>query len=143
VIDTVNIIDPHVVDEARKRLEKYNDLLEAMWKEVENLSTQYTNNTDSKLWSRVDLSTKEGQMTVKWTVLCAVEELFELINAMKNRPWVQSEYLVDVNRLYDELADAIAFIIVLSYQLGLDPKKLADIVVRKVVVNEFRIRSKY
>jgi len=139
----VNILDPWVIEEARKRLSRYSDKLDAIWKEIENLQTLYHNSTESKLWVRPDLNTKEGQKLVKWTILCAVEELFELANALKNRPWVQSEYLVDVNRLYDEVADAVIFLVILFHQLGLDPEKLSDIVIRKVVVNEFRVRSRY
>jgi len=139
----VNILDSSVAEEAQRRLSKYDDLLRAVWSELEKLSHMYSSNTESKLWIRVNPNTREGQEVLKWTIFCCVEELFELANALKNRPWVKSEYVVDVNRLYDELADAMLFILLLAHQLGLNPDSLADVLMRKVVVNEFRIRSKY
>lgn len=139
----VNILDPWVVEEARKRLRSHSDLLKTIWAEVEKLQIQYHSNTESKLWQQPDLNSKDGQKLVKWTIFCLAEELFELANALKNRPWVNTEYPVDVNRLYDELADAAIFFIILCHQLRLSPEKLAEIVIRKAVVNEWRIKSKY
>lgn len=131
-------VDPKEVEARRK---KYSDKLECLFGEIRSLAEKFNEIYDSEL--KVNIYTKEGQKKLKWTILCAAEELFELANCLKNRPWMQTEYEVDINQIYDELADTFNFLILLCLQLGLDPDKLVDIVLRKVIVNEFRIRSKY
>ena len=91
----------------------------------------------------VDLDSVEGQAVVRKYAYFMVEELFEAMNLMKNRPWTKSTYPVDKNRLDDEIADTIAFFLQLMIIMGYDPEKLRDIYLRKVIVNNFRIRSNY
>ena len=136
----MNILD---VDpkEVEKRMKDYSDLLEALYSEVRKLNGLYSNVYESSI--KADIYTKEGQKKIKWTIYCLTEELYELANILKNRPWVQTEIEVDINKLYDELADTTIFFIVLCQQLGVTPEMLADIVIRKVIVNEHRINSKY
>lgn len=136
----MNILDVDL-KEVEARRKKYSDKLECLFGEIRSLAEKFNEIYDSEL--KVNIYTKEGQKKLKWTILCAAEELFELANCLKNRPWMQTEYEVDINQIYDELADTFNFLILLCLQLGLDPDKLVDIVLRKVIVNEFRIRSKY
>jgi len=132
------LVDSREVEKIKK---KYSDKLEAIFSEVEKLAEEYNSIYDAEL--RVDPNTKDGQRKLKWTIMCAAEELFELANCLKNRPWMQTEYPVDVNQIFDELADTFNFMILLCIQLGLDPEKLTDIILRKILVNKFRIESKY
>ena len=136
----MNILD---IDEkqVRERLKKYGDLLKALYGEVESLNKLYSDVYDTS--PSVNIYSKEGQKKIKWTIYCLTEELYELANILKNRPWVQTEVEIDINKLYDELADTTIFFIVLCQQLGVTPEMLVDIVIRKVIVNEHRINSGY
>lgn len=125
-----------------KYLKEFNsskiDRLEFLWRKIKELNGAFGGTNDP-----VDIYSKAGQETLKSIVFWLVEELFEFTNAMKNRPWARSEYLIDEWRLYDEIADAAAFFILLCIRLGLDAQKFFEIVLRKIAVNEFRIRSNY
>jgi len=117
-------------------LEKFKDrdMLEAIF---ELIGTQ--NNT----WQHLNLETREGQRGWKEILFCLTEELYEAANVLKSRPWVQTEYQLDWDHLYDELADALWFFVALLQASGLDAKKTFEILVRKYLVNDFRRRSKY
>jgi len=90
-----------------------------------------------------DLYTREGQKKIKETIMYAVEELMELSNRLKIRPWTKTIYLPDINEIYDELADSMLMMILVSLSLGIDSKKLFEICLKKVKVNEFRERTMY
>jgi len=138
----MNILSNEVVKEAKKRLGD-NPSLQRLWEEIEKLQRLYESQTESKLWKRVDLQSREGQELIKRTVFCLAEELFELTNALKNRPWTQTQYETDIPRLLDELADATIFLIILAHQLGLDAETFLEIVMRKIIVNEWRVETGY
>jgi len=138
----MNILSEEVVREAKKRLGG-KPSLEKVWEEIKRLQSLYESCTESKLWKRVDIQSREGQELIKKTVFCLVEELFELTNSLKNRLWTQTQYEVDLPRLYDELADAAIFFVILAHQLHLDPESFLEIVMRKIIVNKFRVRSGY
>lgn len=72
------------------------------------------------------------------------QEIHEAVVALKNaKTWRQSKYLTDVNEYLDEVADIFIYFINLCLASGIDPEDLAQIVMKKISVNEDRIRSKY
>lgn len=72
-----------------------------------------------------------------------VEELYEAMNCLKNKPWKQTEVTTDKVHFYEEIADALHFFIELCITSGLDAEDLALMYLKKSEVNKFRQRSKY
>jgi len=132
VIGVVNILDVNVDDLKEKY--KGRDKLETIFELVDQ------QNSSLKV---KDLNTKEGQRAWKEILFCLTEELYEAANVLKNRPWVQTEYTVDYNHLYDELADSIWFFTALLRASGLDAERAFEIFLRKWKVNNFRRESGY
>jgi len=128
----VNILDVSI-DDLKEKL-RGKDKLEVLFQLVSE---------QNSTWSIKDLNTKEGQRYWKEILFCLTEELYEAANVLKNRPWVQTEYTVDYNHLYDELADSIWFFIALLQASGLDAEKTFEIFLRKWKVNNFRRESGY
>lgn len=71
------------------------------------------------------------------------EELDEAMNCLKNKPWKQSEVPTDKTHFYEELADAVHFLIELFITAGMDAEDMALMYHKKAAVNEFRQRTKY
>ena len=128
----VNILDVDIT--TLKEKFKGRDKLESLFQLVKE---------QNHVWPKVDLNTKEGQRRWKELLFCLTEELYEAANVLKNRPWVQTEYTVDYNHLYDEIADSIWFFIALLQASGLDAEKAFELFLRKYRVNEFRRESRY
>jgi NTP pyrophosphatase (non-canonical NTP hydrolase) len=117
---------------------KVKDKLEAIF----NLNKQYLEQLKEPL--EIPIETKQGQEKLRKLIWYTVEELFEAVNTFKNdREWVQTQYELDLWKLYDEIADALGFFITLCRYLHLDADKLFEIYLRKWKVNMFRINSKY
>jgi NTP pyrophosphatase (non-canonical NTP hydrolase) len=117
---------------------KVKDKLEAIF----NLNKQYLEQLKEPL--EIPIETKQGQEKLRKLIWYTVEELFEAVNTFKNdRDWVQTQYELDLWKLYDEIADALGFFITLCRYLHLDADKLFEIYLRKWKVNMFRLNSKY
>jgi len=91
----------------------------------------------------VDLNTGEGQKLFREFAAYTVEELMEGVNALKNRPWNQSQVLVDIQHVKEELSDALHFFIALCNLIGLSHVELFEIYMKKKQVNNFRRESGY
>lgn len=65
------------------------------------------------------------------------------MNLLKNREWMETQLPVDEAHLHDEMADVIHYVFLLFIQLGIDAETMFDIFLRKLKVNEFRIRTGY
>lgn len=90
-----------------------------------------------------DLDHRFVQFRIKDVTSRAVEELYEAMNCLKNKPWKQSEVPTDATHYYEELADAVHFLVEMFITSGLSARDLAAMYHRKHAVNEFRQRSKY
>lgn len=123
-------VDPTSLKEKLKGMDK----LEAMFSLVQE---------QNFIFNKASIDTIIGQEEWRKILYFLVEELFEAANCLKIRPWTQSEYAIDYNHLYDELADSIWFFVCLLIKSGLDPEKTFDIFLRKYLVNEFRRKSGY
>jgi hypothetical protein len=64
-------------------------------------------------------------------------------NLLKNRPWAQSNYLVDLLQFKERLVDLWIYFWKWIGSLGIDKKMLFDLFERKVEVNKFRIQTGY
>ena len=73
-----------------------------------------------------------------------VQEITEATVALKNaKTWRRAKYMTDVNEYLDEVADIMIYFINLCLASGIDPKTLTETVLKKILVNHDRIRSKY
>ena len=72
-----------------------------------------------------------------------VTELVEASECLRNKPWKQSEVLVDQDHLFEELSDATHFLIELCICLGITSEKFFENYFRKMMVNEWRQRTRY
>ena len=90
-----------------------------------------------------DLDHRFVQYRIKDLNARAVEELYEAMNTLKNKPWKQSEVPTDALHFYEEVGDALHFFVEMCITAGMTAADLARIYHRKAAVNEFRQRSKY
>lgn len=72
-----------------------------------------------------------------------VEELGEAMNCLRNKPWKQTEVLVDKDHFFEELGDAVHFLIELCIIAGMDAEDFFAIYYKKSEVNKFRQRTQY
>lgn len=73
-----------------------------------------------------------------------VQEINEAVVALKNaKTWRQTKYFTDVNEYLDEVADIMIYFINACLASGIDAETLAQTVLKKIAVNEKRIKSKY
>lgn len=91
----------------------------------------------------VDIDDPAGQDRMKETTWRIVEELGEAMNCLKNKPWKQTPMPTDQQHFYEELADALHFMLELFIEAGLDADKLFRLYFLKHKVNEFRQESGY
>jgi hypothetical protein len=90
-----------------------------------------------------DLDHRFVQYRIKDLNARAVEELYEAMNTLKNKPWKQSEVPTDALHFYEEVGDALHFFVEMCITAGMTAEDLARIYHRKHAVNEFRQRSNY
>ena len=134
----VNILDVNIDDLLEEFKKSGKDKLQFLFE----LQRELCKKADPELLKR-DIYTKEGQDKVKQYIFYCAEELFELSNKMKARPWVKTIYLPDVNEIYDEIADAFLMIILVCLSLGIDADKIFELCLRKYKVNVFRNETNY
>ena len=90
-----------------------------------------------------DLDNRFVQYRIKDVNARAVEELYEAMNCLKNKPWKQSEVKTDEVHFYEEIADAVHFFVEMCITAGLTAQDLALMYHKKHAVNKFRQASKY
>ena len=134
----VNILDVNIDDLLEEFKKSRKDRLQFLFE----LQRELCKKADPMLLEG-NIYTKEGQDKVKQYIFYCAEELFELSNKMKARPWVKTIYLPDVNEIYDELADAFLMLILVCISLGVDADKIFRLCLRKYKVNMFRQETNY
>lgn len=72
-----------------------------------------------------------------------IEQVGMLCNLLKNRPWSQSNYLVDMVLFEERLIDLWHYYFKVLNYIGIGQKELYDIFSRKFEVNKFRIKTHY
>lgn len=105
-----------------------------------NIGRDYMKKYQTK---KVDINSKEGQEEVRRILFAMIEELMEFANTLKNKKWCEAEYPVDEQHSLEEICDAWAFWVQLLLMLNFDKEKFKRLYVSKLLVNEFRLGSKY
>lgn len=125
------------------------DLLEVIFEKQKGLMETYEGIERERGFITVppeqfgDLDHRFVQYRIKDVNARAVEELYEAMNCLKNKPWKQSEVTTDSVHFYEELADALHFLVEMFITSGLTARDLAAMYHKKHAVNEFRQESKY
>lgn len=89
------------------------------------------------------INNREVQAALREFASYTVEELYEAINLLKNRPWKQTDSPTSPEEFKEELADAWHFFIELHILAGIDPVEVFKLYFRKSLVNEHRQQTGY
>ncbi len=92
-------------------------------------------------WGNLD--GRKIQASVREFAGYTIEELYEAINLMKNKPWKQTDVPTDVEKFKEELADAWHFFIELHILAGIDPEEIFRQYFRKAFINVHRQQTGY
>lgn len=90
-----------------------------------------------------ELDSPTVQSFLKEEIFRIVTELVEASDCLKNKPWKQTHMETDKDHFYEEIIDAFHFFIELCIWVGITPKLLTEVYLKKATVNEFRQRSNY
>ena len=133
----INILDIKK-EEVEKVLEKFHteDTFELFLKIGKEYMKKYRT-------SPVDIDTREGQTEFRRIAWYTIEELCEMVNLLKIREWSKTEYPTDRLHCMEEFVDFFNFVIQMILILDLNKEKMKDLIVRKYVVNNFRLDSNY
>lgn len=118
-----------IFEKQRKLEEKYNPIEKAMGALVPDMP--------------LDLNTFEGQERTRLLIYRIAEELFEAGNTMRNKAWKQSQVPIDADHFWEEVSDAVHFLIQLYIENGKTAEDFIEGYLRKNKVNRFRQESKY
>ena len=92
----------------------------------------------------VDLTTKDGQKTVKDVLFCMIEELMEASFTLKNKAHrLTDANEVDVEHYKEELGDAFAFFMEVCIFSGISAEELYQQFCRKNAIVQERLRNGY
>lgn len=92
-------------------------------------------------WGQLDR--RNIQASIREFAGYTVEELYEAINHLKNKPWKQTDKPTDVAAFKEELADAWHFFIELHILAGIDPEEVFRMYFRKTFINVNRQQNGY
>lgn len=132
----------NIIDIEKKEVEKFLNEINAKdtFDLLMKIGKEYMNKYQSK---PIDINTKEGQKEFRRINCYLIEELMEMQNCCKIREWSNSEYPIDDQHFYEELADFFNFVMQIPLLLGISEEKLQDIIVRKYLINKFRQETQY
>lgn len=92
---------------------------------------------------RGDLDHRQVQRSIREFAGYTVEELYEAINNLKNKPWKQTEQPTNVEAFKEELADMWHFLIEMHIIAGIDPEEIFRSYFRKAFINTQRLQNGY
>lgn len=90
-----------------------------------------------------NLNSPQVQASIRESAAYAVEELYEAINLLKNKPWKQSFRETDGDEFYKELADFWHFIIETMIYAGMTPPVIQQYYFKVAESNDQRRASGY
>lgn len=99
--------------------------------------------THTKKAPAYGLENREVQASIREFASYTVEELYEAINHLKNKPWKQTAREVDREAFVEELADAWHFFIELHIIAGVGPTEVFMAYFAKTIENNRRKASGY
>lgn len=130
----VNTLDVDIKETLKKYMD--SDKLSAIFELQADLMKKYGLGV-------VDIDSPQGQKLLREMAGYVTEELYEAINCLKNRPWNKTHVPTDKDHFFEEMADSTHFFIQLIIMVGISPQQFFETYVKKVKVNEFRLRSGY
>jgi hypothetical protein len=71
-----------------------------------------------------NLNSPAVQLELRTTAAYMLEELFEAINLLKNKPWKQTPRETDSDEFYKELADFWHFLLEFMIIAGMSPERI-------------------
>lgn len=92
---------------------------------------------------KLDINSPRDQEYLSAKMMRVIRELVEAVECLKNKPWRQTQYLVDIDHLKEELADALHFFVEWLIEIGVDANELYGLYTKKMRVNDWRIKTKY
>lgn len=114
------------------------DKLEAIFELLEESQKGY-----QKRYKENGIHTKPVQTEIRRLAYYLIEELMECTNLLKNREWMQTQLPTDLDHIHDEVADVLHFVILFFMKLGINAETLWEVFLKKLKVNEFRLRTGY
>lgn len=123
------------------------DLLEAIFVRQHELMSKY-HDIEAKNGFKVptipvNIDDAQGQTHLKDFAWRITEELGEAMNCLKNKPWKRTQMETDREHYHEEIVDAFHFFVELCIMSGFDARSLAEMYLKKSLVNKFRQRSNY
>lgn len=122
------------------------DILETMFAQQRAHMQAYAKiNEDAQLPPHLygALDNRATQASIREFASYTVEELYEAINHLKNKPWKQTDKPTDSEAFLEELADAWHFWIELHILAGIDPLTVFQQYFKKTLVNRHRQATGY
>ncbi|AWY05236.1 dUTPase [Gordonia phage Margaret] len=92
-------------------------------------------------WGNLDLPLVQAKLRESAGYM--VEELYEAIGHLKNKPWKQSFKEVDRDAFREEVSDATHFFLEFLILAGISPEQLFIEYFRKTLINEHRRATGY
>ena len=92
-------------------------------------------------WGQLD--SRRIQAAIREFAGYTIEELYEAINRLKNKPWKQTDVSTDVEKFKEELADMWHFLIELHILAGIDAEEIFRSYFRKTFINVNRQQNGY
>ena len=120
------------------------DILETMFAQQLAHMQAYSeigHTTAPQFWGNLD--SRVTQASIREFAGYTVEELYEAINHLKNKPWKQTDKPTDVPAFMEELADMWHFLIELHIIAGVTPIDVFKEYFRKAFINGNRIQTGY
>jgi|SRR5215218_8337477 len=93
------------------------------------------------LWGELDH--RKTQAAIREFAGYTIEELYEAIHILKNKPWKRQNTVTDIEAFHEELADAWHFWIELHIIAGIDPLEVFRAYFRKAFININRQQTGY
>jgi len=122
------------------------DILQTMFKQQREHMEKYAEiapdaQVPPELWG--DIDNRQVQAAVREFASYTVEELYEAINHLKNKPWKQTDKTTDLGAFHEELADAWHFWIEMHIIAGIDPTAVFRAYFAKTLINKERQSNGY
>ena len=122
------------------------DILATMFEQQRKHIQQYSIiNEDAQLpphlWGQLD--NRATQAAMREYASYTVEELYEAINNLKNKPWKQTDKPTDIEAFMEELADTWHFFIEFHILAGISAEDVFRHYFRKSLVNTHRQQTGY
>lgn len=92
---------------------------------------------------RGDLDSARTQAAIREFASYTVEELYEAIGNLKNKPWKQTHQPTDKSAFMEEMADTWHFFIELHILAGITPLDVFEMYFQKSLINQQRQQTGY